>query len=63
MMLMFGVLVCLIATGLMDVEALAMVPDRLWTLISIGIGGYITSRGAEKIIPDVVGALKKKEEL
>lgn len=63
MMLMFGTLVCLIATGLMDVEALAAVPDRLWTLITIGIGGYITSRGAEKIVPGIVGAMKKKDEL
>tara|TARA_R110000744_G_scaffold197515_1_gene316759 strand:+ start:239 stop:664 length:426 start_codon:yes stop_codon:yes gene_type:complete len=62
MMLMFGVLICLISTGLMDVEALAAVPDRLWTLMSIGIGGYITSRGAEKIVP-VIGAMKKKDHL
>jgi len=61
-MLMFGGLICLISTGLMDVEALAAVPDRLWTLLSIGIGGYITSRGAEKIVP-VIGAMKRKENL
>lgn len=62
-MLEFGLLVGLIATGIMDVEALAQVPDKLWNIIMIGIGGYITSRGAEKIIPDIVGSLKKKEEL
>ncbi len=62
-MLEFGLLVFLIATGIMDVEALAMVPDRLWSLIMIGIGGYITSRGAEKIVPGIIGAMKKKEEL
>ena len=61
-MLMFGALICLISTGLMDVEALAAVPDRLWTLLSIGIGGYITSRGAEKIVP-VIGAMKRKEQV
>ena len=61
-MLLFGGLICLIATGLMDVEALAAVPDRRWTLMSIGIGGYITSRGAEKIVP-VIGAMKRKEEV
>ena len=61
-MLRFGGLICLISTGLMDVEALAAVPDRLWTLLSIGIGGYITSRGAEKIVP-VIGAMKRKENL
>ena len=47
----------------MDVEALAAVPDKLWNLIMIGIGGYITSRGAEKTIPKILVALKKKEEL
>ncbi len=62
-MLEFGLLVGLIATGIMDVEALAAVPDKLWNLIMIGIGGYITSRGAEKMIPDIVASLKKKEEL
>ena len=62
-MLMFGTLIMLIATGLMDTEALAAVPDKLWNLISIGLGGYIVSRGAEKTIPKIVGALKKREEL
>jgi hypothetical protein len=62
-MLEFGALVFLIATGIMDVDALARVPDKLWNLIMIGIGGYITSRGAEKIVPDIIGAMKQKEEL
>ena len=57
------VLIMLIATGLMDTEALAAVPDKLWTLIEIGLGGYIVSRGAEKIVPGIVGSLKKKDEL
>ena len=61
-MLTFVVLIVLIATGWMDTEALAAVPDKLWTLLQIGIGGYIVSRGAEKVIPDVVGALKAREE-
>jgi hypothetical protein len=34
----------------------------MYGLVKIGVGGYIVSRGAEKIVPGVVGALKKKEE-
>ncbi len=52
-MLMFGTLIVLIATGLMDVEALAEVPEQLWRLLQIGIGGYIVGRSAEKIVPQV----------
>lgn len=62
-MLTFVVLIVLISTGLMDVDSLRAVPDRLWTLMQIGIGGYLTSRGAEKIVPGVVAAMKKKEEV
>ena len=62
-MLEFGLLIGLIATGIMDVEALAAVPDKLWNLIMIGIGGYMGGRSAEKIVPGIVAAMKKKEEL
>ena len=61
-MLTFVVLIVLIATGWMDTEALAAVPDKLWTLLQIGIGGYIVSRGAEKVIPGVAEAMKAREE-
>jgi len=27
-------------------------PDKMWTLMTVGVGGYIASRGAEKIIPN-----------
>jgi len=62
-MLMFGTLIMLIATGLMDVEALARVPEQLWRLLQIGIGGYIVGRSAEKIIPQVFNKKQKKEEV
>jgi len=62
-MLTFVVLIVLISTGLMDVDALRAVPDKLWNLMQIGIGGYIASRGAEKIIPSTLAAMKKKEEV
>ena len=62
-MLTFVVLIVLIATGLMDVEALAATPVQLWTLLTIGIGGYMGGRSAEKIVPGIVEAMKKKDEL
>ena len=34
----------------------------MYGLVKIGVGGYIVSRGAEKIVPGVVSALKKKEQ-
>ncbi|UOF80623.1 holin [Caudoviricetes sp.] len=33
--------------------------NQLFTLLQIGIGGYIVGRSGEKIIPQVVEALKK----
>lgn len=36
-------------------------PPDLWSLLKIGIGGYVVGRSAEKIVPDVVSALKSKE--
>ena len=57
-MIEFGGLILLIATGIMNVEDLAMVPNQLWRLLQIGIGGYIVGRSAEKIVPQVFN--KKK---
>jgi len=46
---------------------LSMIPleivNRMYSLVQIGVGGYIASRGAEKIIPRVVEALKEKEKI
>jgi hypothetical protein len=58
-MLMFGGLILAVATGLTDVEDLAAVPEQLWRLLQIGIGGYIVGRSAEKIVPQVFE--KKKD--
>jgi len=37
--------------------------NRMFSLVQIGIGGYIASRGAEKVVPKVVEALKEKEKI
>lgn len=41
--------------------AAAGVPDQMWTLMQIGVGGYILGRSGEKIVPGVIEALKAKE--
>lgn len=33
---------------------------KLWDIVYLGINGYIVGRSAEKVIPPVVDALKKK---
>lgn len=40
----------------------AAIPDQMWPLLTIGIGGYMGGRTLEKTVPGVVAALKKKEE-
>lgn len=32
---------------------------KLWDIVELGLGGYVIGRSAEKIVPSVVGALKK----
>jgi len=37
-------------------------PEDLWGLMKIGVGGYVVGRSAEKIVPQIVEVLKKKDE-
>jgi len=39
------------------------IPPDLWTVIKLGLGGYVIGRSAEKIVPGVVSAMKGKEEV
>lgn len=34
-----------------------------WTLLQLGIGGYVVGRSVEKVAPAVVKTLKKKDEV
>ena len=36
--------------------------DKIFTLLQIGLGGYIVSRGVEKVVPATMQAMKKKEQ-
>jgi hypothetical protein len=58
-MLTFGALIVArwmgyAAPGISDAEIL-----KLWSIVELGLGGYVIGRTAEKIVPQVVGALKK----
>jgi len=35
----------------------------MFGLVKIGVGGYIASRGAEKVVPKVIEAMKKAEKI
>lgn len=36
------------------------IPEQMWDLLKIGMGGYIFGRTAEKTIPQIVDVMKKK---
>jgi hypothetical protein len=57
-MLTFLVLVVLHHLGALAIE----LSDQMWGLLKIGVGGYIGSRGAEKIVPALMSTLNKKKE-
>ena len=38
------------------------IPVDMWQLLKIGMGGYVLGRSAEKIVPGVIGALRKKQD-
>jgi hypothetical protein len=42
------------APGMSDAEILA-----LWDITKLGLGGYVVGRSAEKVLPQVIAALKK----
>lgn len=47
-----------IISPLFSLKALEIVPD-MWSLLKIGLGGYIIGRSAEKTIPQVAEIIKK----
>lgn len=60
MMLTFGALIVArwlgyAAPGISQEEIL-----KLWNIVELGLGGYVIGRSVEKIVPQVVGALKGK---
>lgn len=56
-MLTFLVLVVLDTFGLTAFR----LAEEAWTLLQLGLGGYVVGRSAEKIAPIAANAMKKKE--
>ena len=59
MMVWFAALLGMYWFGFTPVNLTQETINQLFTLLQIGIGGYIIGRSGEKIIPQVVEALKK----
>ena len=57
----FGLTPTDLSTGLSTIPL--EIVNRMYSLVEIGVGGYIASRGAEKVIPKIVEALKEKEKI
>lgn len=63
---MYAFLIMLVSYwfGWVDVDA-RITPEilgKVFTLLQIGLGGYIASRGIEKVVPATIAALKKKDQ-
>lgn len=58
MMLWFAVLLGMFWFGLTPPNITQETIDSLFTLLQLGIGGYIVGRSAEKIIPQVVQTMQ-----
>jgi hypothetical protein len=43
------------------VDALSAIPEQLWSLLTLGMGGYIAGRSAEKIAATIAPMLKKSQ--
>jgi len=57
-MLTFLVLIICNSFGWFQVE----LPDRIWTLLELGLGGYVVGRSLEKIAPQFKDLIKKPKE-
>ena len=53
--------------GLVVCDQFGVLPFRLadeaWTLLQLGLGGYVVGRSVEKVVPAMTAAMKKKEHV
>lgn len=40
---------------------MTQIPDRFWSLVTVGVGGYVTGRTVEKVAPTIVEGMKKRD--
>jgi hypothetical protein len=57
-MLTFLALVVADQTGLLAFR----LASEAWTLLQLGLGGYVVGRSAEKVVPKVMDALNQKQQ-
>ena len=57
-MLTFLALVVLDQTGYLQFR----LAEQAWSLLQLGLGGYVVGRSVEKVVPAITAALKKKEQ-
>ena len=57
----------LVFLGLVVCDQFGILPFRLaaeaWTLLQLGLGGYVVGRSVEKVVPAMTAAMKKKEHV
>jgi len=58
-MLTFVLLVVADQTGLLAFR----LAEEAWSLLQLGLGGYVVGRSVEKIVPTVMESLKAKDEI
>lgn len=54
-MITFLVLIVCDVFGLLEFR----LSDNAWELLKLGLGGYVVGRSVEKVVPSILGALKK----
>jgi len=46
-------------SALFDLDVVMEIPPEMWSLLKLGIGGYVAGRSAEKIMPGVLSSILK----
>jgi hypothetical protein len=58
-MVCFGLIICYsYIAGTAGLPAAEIAPE-MWTLLQLGVGGYIGARSAEKIVPKVLEVIRE----
>ena len=55
-------MLCFVAIVMYGYVSGTEIPGELWTVIQIGVGGYVGGRTIEKTVPSIIAALKSAEK-
>lgn len=56
------ILFTFIVVPLTHIDYKMVLPEKFWSLLEIGMGGYIMGRTVEKVVPHVTGAIAGKSD-